>query len=129
MTMNQAIALPRNTTRQAEALLHGEIARILHRITGAVVVIFVLVHVFAKAVLHAPALASLKAGAPWLPVLQSQHWIHAVLYFSIAFHTLYGLKLLAVDLGARLDYRRSLWVIIGLSAVIGIREVLRYAGI
>lgn len=126
--MNHAIPFPRDTTRQAEALLHGEIARFLHRVTGAVVVIFVLVHVMAQAVLHVPALASLKAGAPWLPVVQSQHWIHAVLYFSIVFHTLYGLKLLALELGARLDYRSSLWVIVGVSAVFGLREVLRYAG-
>lgn len=127
--MNNAIPLPRDTTRQAEALLHGEIARSLHRITGAVVVIFVLVHVMAQAVLHVPAFASLKAGASWLPIVQSQHWIPAVLYFSIVFHTLYGLKLLAVEVGAKLDYRSSLWVIVGVSAVFGLREGLRYAGV
>ena len=127
--MNDALPLPRNTTRQAEALLHGEVARMLHRITGAVIIIFVLVHVLAQTVLHVPAFASLKAGVRWLPVLQNQHWIHAGLYFSIVFHTLYGLKLLAGELGARLDYRSSLWTIVGVSTLFGLREVLRYAGI
>lgn len=127
--MNNAIPLPRDTTRQAEALPHGEIARILHRVTGAVVVIFVLVHVVAQAILHVPAFGALKSGAPWLPIVQSQNWIHAVLYFSIVFHTLYGLKLLALELGARLEYRSSLWVIVGVSAIFGLREMLRYAGL
>ena len=124
-----AATLPRNTTRQAEGPLHGEIARWLHRITGTVIVLFVLVHVVAQAVLHAPALAPLKADAPWLPVVQSQHWVHALLYFSIVFHTLYGLKLLATELGMPLDYRTSLWTIVVLSSLVGLREVLRYAGI
>jgi succinate dehydrogenase/fumarate reductase cytochrome b subunit len=66
---------------------------------------------------------------PWLPVVQSQHWVHAVLYFSIVFHTLYGVKLLASELGLRLDYRNSLWSIVAVSALFGSREVLRYAGI
>lgn len=124
-----AATLPRNTTRQAEGPLHGEIARWLHRITGTVIVVFVLVHVLAQAVLHAPALASIKSGAPWLPVVQSQHWVHALLYFSIVFHTLYGLKLLATELGMRLEYRTSLWAIVAIGAAFGLREVLRYAGI
>jgi succinate dehydrogenase/fumarate reductase cytochrome b subunit len=109
--MSARATLPRNTTHQA------------------VIVVFVLAHVIAQAVLHAPALAAMKAGAPWLPAVQSQHWVHALLYFSIVFHTLYGLKLLATELGARIDYRAALWLIVAVSALVGLREVLRYAGI
>ena len=124
-----AATLPRNTTRQAEGPLHGNIARWLHRITGTVIVVFVLVHVIAQAILRSPALQSMKAGMPWLPLIQSQHWVHAALYFSIVFHTLYGLKLLITELGLRLEYRTSLWAIVAISALFPIREVLRYAGI
>jgi len=124
-----AVTLPRNTTRQAESPRYGEIARVLHRISGAVIVVFVLVHVIVQAVLHAPTLASARAAAPWLPALTTQHWVHAILYFSIVFHTLHGLKLLALELGARLHYRTSLWVIGGLSAAVGLRELARYAGL
>lgn len=124
-----AATLPRNTTHQAEGPLHGDIARWLHRVSGTVIVVFVLVHVIAQAVLHVPALASLKTGAPWLPAVQSQHWVHAALYFSIVFHTLYGLKLLTSELGMRVDYRISLWTIVAISALFGLREVLRYAGV
>ena len=127
--MSHGIALPRNTTQQAEKPLHGNIARWLHRITGAVIIGFVLVHVVAQGILHVPALASVKAATPWLPVMQSQHWVHALLYFSIVFHTLYGLKLLVTELGYRVDYRTGLWTIVALSAVAGLREVLRYGGI
>lgn len=123
------LELPRNTTRQAEGLIYGDAARMLHRITGAVIVIFVLVHVIAQAVLHVPAFSAMKSAAPWLPVAQSQHWIHAILYFSIVFHTLYGLKLLAMEVGARLDYRASFWAIVALSGAFGLREIVRYVGI
>ena len=127
--MTQAVTLPRNTTQQAEKPLHGNIARWLHRITGAVIVVFVLVHVVAQAILHVPVFAAVKASMPWLPTVQSQHWVHALLYFSIVFHTLYGLKLLVTELGYRIDYRKSLWLIVGASAVVGLRERLRYGGV
>lgn len=123
-----AATLPRNTTRQAEGPLHGNIARWLHRITGTVIVVFVLVHVTAQAILHAPALAAMKTGMPWLPGAQSQHWVHAALYSSILFHTLYGLKLVLTELGMRIEYRTSLWTIVAISAMFGLREMLRYAG-
>ena len=41
----------------------------------------------------------------------------------------YGLKLLAGDLGVRLPYRESLWIIIAVAALIALRELLRYAGL
>ena len=127
--MSNTAAIPRNTTQQAEQPLHGNIARWAHRICGAVIVVFVLVHVVAQSILHVRAFGGLKAAMPWLPTVQSQHWVHAILYFSIVFHTLYGLKLLASELGYRVGYRTALWGIVAVSAIVGLREVLRYGGI
>ena len=124
-----SIALPRNTTHQSEGWLVGEVARVLNRVTGAVIIVFVLVHVVGQAALHAPAMAAMKPmAAAWLPVAQSQHWIHAILYFSLVFHTLHGLRLVASELGVRFDYRASLWITFGVSALVGLREVARYVG-
>ena len=122
-------ALPRNTTRQAEGILYGEVARMLHRASGAVIIVFVLVHVIVQAVRHVPVFASANAAAPWLKALQEQNWVHAVLFFCIAFHTFYGLKLLAGELGFYLHYKTAFWAIAGVSALFGLREVVRYAGI
>jgi succinate dehydrogenase/fumarate reductase cytochrome b subunit len=110
-------------------MLYGEVARRLHRVSGAVIIVFVLVHVAVQAVRHAPMFANANAAAPWLRALQEQNWVHAILFFCIAFHTLYGLKLLAGELGLRIPYQNAFWVIVGVSALFGLREVLRYAGI
>ena len=126
--MSNAV-LPRNTTRQAERMLYGEVARRLHRVSGAVIIVFVLVHVAVQAVRHAPMFANANTAEPWLRALQEQNWVHAILFFCIAFHTLYGLKLLAGELGLRIPYQNAFWVIVGVSALFGLREVLRYAGI
>ena len=123
------VPLPRNTTRQAEGMLYGDVSRVIHRVTGAVIIAFVLVHVVVQTIMHVPAFAALKAGTPWLLPLQNQPWIHALLYFSIAFHTLHGLKLLAMELGVRVDYRLSLLFISSASVLCALREVLRYAGV
>ena len=124
-----SLALPRNTTHQAEGWRVGEIARILHRLSGAVVIVFVVVHMIGQAALHAPALAAMKPTASaWMPVAQSQHWLHAILYFSLVFHTLHGLRLVASELGVRIPYRGSLLTIIALSTLVGLREVARYVG-
>ncbi len=122
-------ALPRNTTRQAEGMLYGEVARRLHRVSGAVIIVFVLVHVIAQALRHVPMFASANAAAPWLQAAQEQNWVHAILFFCIAFHTLYGLKLLAGELGFDFHYKTAFWAIVIVSALFGVREVLRYAGI
>lgn len=122
-------ALPRNTTRQAEGMLYGEVARRLHRVSGAVIIVFVLVHVVVQAVRHVPMFAAANAAAPWLQALQQQNWVHAILFFCIAFHTFYGLKLLAGELGFNVHYKTAFWAIVGVSALFGLREVLRYAGI
>ena len=71
---------------------YGNVARTLHRFSGAVIIVFVLVHVIVQAVRHVPMFA--PVNAPWLQTVQEQNWVHAILFFCIAFHTLYGLKLL-----------------------------------
>ena len=119
--------LPRNTTRQAEGMQYGDVARTLHRFSGAVIIAFVLVHVIAQAVRHVPVFAA--ANAPWLKTVQEQNWVHAILFFCIAFHTLYGLKLLAGELGFTIRYQTAFWGIVGVSSLFALREMLRYAGI
>jgi succinate dehydrogenase/fumarate reductase cytochrome b subunit len=124
--MSKAV-LPRNTTRQAEGMLYGDVARTVHRLSGAVIILFVLVHVIVQALRHVPLLAT--GNAPWLQTLQAQNWVHAILFFCIAFHTLYGLKLLAGELGVNMRYQTAFWAIVGVSALFALREMLRYAGI
>ncbi|MPS25766.1 hypothetical protein [Pigmentiphaga sp.] len=121
-----AIALPRDTTRQSRGLLIGNVSRLLHRVSGVVIILFVLAHTLVQAVRHFPPLMFLNAA--WLGPLQQQPWLHGVLYFSLVFHTLYGLRLLVGDLGVRIDYRLSLWGIVGLSLLPLLREWGRYAG-
>ena len=65
-------ALPRNTTRQAEGMQYGDVARTLHRFSGAVIIVFVLVHVIVQAVRHVPMFAAMNTGAPWLQTVQQQ---------------------------------------------------------
>lgn len=124
--IGRTLVLPRDTTRQADGLRHAEIARLLHRFTGTVLTLFVLVHVVVQMVRKVPAFATWKAQAPWLEPLQQQPWIHAVLFFSVAFHTLYGLKLLAGELGVRMDHRRMLWIIVAVSLLPVLWELSRY---
>ena len=119
--------LPRNTTRQAEGMQYGDVARMVHRFSGAVIIAFVLVHVIVQAVRHVPVFAA--ANAPWLKTVQEQNWVHAILFFCIAFHTLYGLKLLAGELGFTIRYQTAFWGIVGVSSLFALREMLRYAGI
>ncbi len=123
-----AVRLPRDGSRQGEGLLYGRLALTLNRWSGIIILGFIVIHLIAQAVLNVPMLAPVKAAAPWLPALQSQPWLHGVLFASITFHALYGFKLIALDLGARLDYRKSFWVICAISALVFVREVLRYAG-
>ena len=121
--------LPRNTTLQADGLRYGDWARMTNRFTGIVIILFVLVHVVAQTVLHVPAFAGTKAQAPWLPALQNLPVIHAVLYFSIVFHTLWGFRLLLGDFGVRLGYRVSFLAVASVGCLFGLRELLRYAGL
>ncbi len=123
------LALPRNTTRQAEAILYGDLARRIHRVSGVIIILFVLVHVIVQVVNHVPMFGATKAAAPWLQPLQEQNWIHAILLFAVVFHTLHGLKLLAGELGFSIDYKASFWIVAMISMLFAIREVLRYAGV
>ena len=123
------MALPRNTTRQAEAIPYGDYARRIHRVSGVIIILFVLVHVIVQAVVHVPMFESTKASATWLQPLQTQHWIHAILIFAVVFHTLHGLKLLAGELGFSIDYKVSFWIATVISILFAIREGLRYAGV
>ncbi|MFO1413140.1 MAG: hypothetical protein U1F10_04385 [Burkholderiales bacterium] len=118
--MDRSIAIPRNTTRQAEGALLGNVARLLHRISGAIVVVFVLVHVVVQMIRHVPLFASVSAAMPWLGPLQHIAIVHAVLYAAVAFHTLYGLRLMAGELGYALPYRESLFGIGGASVLVGL---------
>jgi succinate dehydrogenase/fumarate reductase cytochrome b subunit len=124
--MSRVATLPRNTTRQAEGPLYGDVARVLHRVSGGIVILFVLVHVVVQMVRHVPAFAAVNAAAPWLEPLQHIAAIHALLYASVAFHTLYGLRLLAGEAGFRLPYRASLWTIGVLSLVPAVVEISRH---
>ncbi|MDQ6621824.1 MAG: hypothetical protein M3Z31_19380 [Pseudomonadota bacterium] len=122
--MSAPLTLPRDTTRQADRFRHADIGRVLHRVSGTILTLFVLVHVAVQMVRKVPAFASLDARVPWLVPLQQQGWIHALLFFSVAFHTLYGLKLMAGDIGMRIDHRRSLWTIVVLSVIAAAAIVL-----
>jgi succinate dehydrogenase/fumarate reductase cytochrome b subunit len=128
MIAGKVLSIPRNATHQADGLLYGRAARIVNRLTGIAIVVFVLTHVIAQAVLHVPAFSNLSAAVPWLPTLTKQNWIHSILMFCILFHTLYGLRLVAGDLGIRVNYRGSWWAIISISTIFAIRELLRYVG-
>jgi succinate dehydrogenase/fumarate reductase cytochrome b subunit len=118
--MDRSIAIPRNTTRQAEGALLGNVARLAHRISGAIVVVFVLMHVVVQMIRHVPLFAPLNAAMPWLGPLQHIAVVHAVLYAAVAFHTLYGLRLMAGEVGFSVPYRASLYGIGGASVLVGL---------
>lgn len=125
--MNRAVAIPRNTTRQAEGALLGNVARQLHRASGAIVVAFVLVHVVVQAIRHVPLFASASAAMPWLEPLQHIAIVHAVLYAAVAFHTLHGLRLMAGELGVVLPYRESFYGTACASVAVGLLAFLPHA--
>jgi succinate dehydrogenase/fumarate reductase cytochrome b subunit len=105
------------------------VSRLTNRFTGVVIVGFVLVHVIVQALLHVEGWRETFGQFAWLYAIQQMPVVHATLYFSIAFHTLYGLKLIAGDLGYTTDYRTSFHLIFGISALFALREIARYVGI
>jgi len=125
--VSRAIAIPRNTTRQAEGALVGNVARLAHRISGAIVVVFVLVHVVVQMIRHVPLFAPASAAMPWLEPLQHLVAVHALLYGAVAFHTLYGLRLMAGELGFASPYRGSLYVIGAASVAAALLAFLPHA--
>src|SRR5690554_1854060 len=124
--MSSRASLPRDGTHQADTLLYGRVSRLTNRFTGVFIIGFVLVHVVVQALLHVAGWREVFGGFAWLLAIQEMPVVHAALYFSIAFHTLYGLKLIAGDLGYTTDYRMSFHVIAGVSMLFPVREILRY---
>ncbi|GGE37928.1 hypothetical protein GCM10007276_14190 [Agaricicola taiwanensis] len=127
--MSRRATLPRNGTHQADTLLYGRMSRLTNRFSGIVIIGFVLIHVVVQALLHVEGWRETYSQHTWLYSIQNVPLVHAVLYFSIAFHTLYSLKLIAGDLGYTTHYRTSFYVITGISALFALREISRYAGL
>ena len=125
--MNRAIAIPRNTTRQAEGPLLGNVARLLHRASGAFIVAFVLVHVVVQMIRHVPLFAPVSATMPWLVPLQQIAVVHALLYAAVAFHTLHGLRLMAGELGFAVPYRGAFYGSVVASVAVGLLAFLPHA--
>jgi succinate dehydrogenase/fumarate reductase cytochrome b subunit len=121
--------LPRDTTRQSQSIVYGHAGMWLHRWSGLVIVGFAIVHVVVQAITQVTWLAPVGASAPWLKPIQNIPLVHGVVFASVAYHTLYGFKLIALDLGAKLNVRTSFWVIVAISAAIFLREILRYVGL
>lgn len=124
-----AQTLPRDTTNQAHGILYGHLHRSINRWTGLIILAFVLLHIPLQAVVHVPALAGVKAQLPWLLEMQGSVAVTALLFGAITFHTLHGLKLIAMELGIMwVNYRQAFWVISGLSVAVMLLEVLRHVG-
>ncbi len=124
MTTRAAVRLPRDSTRQAEGLLLGEIGRVLNRWSGLVILAFVAVHVVGQAALRVDALYPLLTVAPLLASFQGDAWVRALLFASATYHSLYGARLIALELGARLSQRGSLVTTIAAALAVALREVV-----
>lgn len=123
-----AVRLPRDSTRQAEGMLYGAVARQMNRWTGLYIAGFVVVHVINEATLRIQprpdVLVALHALDAQLAVRALLHSIEGLLYFAVGFHFLYGVKLMAMDLGARPDARLSFWSIVAVCAIPAIWQVV-----
>ena len=117
--------LPRDTTRQSERLLYGDFARILNRWSGILILIYLAMHLLGQGAqaLNVPFPAStFLAFFQYLPV------VRAILFAAIAFHFFYGVNLIALDLGTRIDYRVSFLAILALAILTAIWQVRQYIG-
>ena len=115
--------LPRDTTRQSQGLMYGRLNARLNRIAGFVIVGFLVLHIGGLSVVHVPFFRPVLDLVPWLADAHHQTWFHAVyaiLFPAVVFHSLHSLKLIAMDLGLRVDYRKSFWIISVLSIAAGI---------
>lgn len=129
MSAVKTLPLPRDTTRQSQGILYGPLSKRINRICGSFIVAFVLVHVVGLAVVYWSALKPILNLMPWLDGINRRSWFHAVyalLFPAIAFHTLYSLKLIAMDLGLRIDYRIAFWTISALSVGAGVWGAVGY---
>lgn len=121
--------LPLDSTRQGEGILYGHLSRTINRWAGVVIVTFLVIHVVGLAIVHVGLLSGILSWMPWLANVQYQTWFHAiyfVLFPAVAFHFLYTLKLVAMDVGLRVDYRKSFWVIAALSVAAGLWGAFGY---
>ena len=123
MTAIKPPPLPRDTTRQAKGLVYGWLSKLINRVCGMFIAAFLAVHVGSLAIINVKALRPVLDILPWLAHIHEQGWFHvfyAFLFVALAFHTLYSLKLIAMDLGLRVHYRNSFWFICTLSIAVGL---------
>ena len=123
MTTLKPPPLPRDTTRQSQGPVYGWLSKLINRITGLIIVGFLALHVGGLAVVHVGFLRPVLDLVPWLADVAEQSWFnvfYAFLFVAITFHTLYSLKLIAMDLGLRVHYKTSFWVISVLSIAAGL---------
>jgi succinate dehydrogenase/fumarate reductase cytochrome b subunit len=108
------LKLPRDSTRQSQGILYGPLSKRINRSCGGVIIAFVIVHVVGLAVVYWGALKPVLHALPWLDGVNHRTWFHAIYFVvfpAVVFHTLYSLKLIAMDFGLRLSYRTSFWTI------------------
>lgn len=129
MTATKSLPLPRDTTRQSQGVLYGRWSKRINRICGSLLVLFLIVHVVGLAVVYWDALRPVLDVFPWLEGVNERTWfrgVYAVLFPAIAFHTLYSLKLIAMDFGLRINYKVSFWVISVLAVASGLWGAFGY---
>lgn len=122
MTAPKHLPLPRDTTRQSQGIVYGWLNSTINRICGFIIVAFLVLHIGGLAVVHWDALRGVFDLMPWLGDVHHQTWFHAIyaiLFPAVVFHMLHSLKLIAMDLGMRLPYRTSFWIISSLSIAAG----------
>ncbi len=125
--VESAVRFPRDSTRQTEGVVYGHLFQSLNRWTGLFIFAFLTVHLVGQGFLRIEALYPVAAAAPGVLTLQQLPWVRAPLFASIVFHFAQGLRLIALDLGAHLDHRRSFWTIAGISVLVGLWEIGHYA--
>lgn len=128
MVVGGRARLPRDTTAQAKGLRYGHAHKRLNRWAAIVILAFLLLHLLGQASVRVELLAGLGTAVPFLSRLQHEPAVRAVLFASIAFHFLHSLKLIAMDLGLRVGYRKALWTVSAVSVVVFVRELASYAG-
>jgi succinate dehydrogenase/fumarate reductase cytochrome b subunit len=120
------LALPRDTTRQSEKVLYGLIASRINRWSGITILAYLSLHLVGQAIVNVREFRGLFSVAGFLAVFQYEPWVRAILFAAIMFHLLFGLHLIALDLGVRLRYRMSIFAITTLATLTAIWELLRY---
>jgi succinate dehydrogenase/fumarate reductase cytochrome b subunit len=123
MTTLQPHPLPRDTTRQSQGIVYGQLSKRINRISGSFLVLFVMVHVVGLAVVYWEPLKPILHLVPWLDGVDRRPWfrgVYALVFSAVGYHTLYSLKLIAMDFGWRVSYRVSFWTISALSIGAGL---------